>query len=92
MTTGKFHTIHLILEYDISGNILSQTIKRLYMRYAFYDVQNYIKYHNNLFVISQILPSEFEMGNRSKQLLTVYSIDDKKSDTVVFSDDPENKV
>jgi hypothetical protein len=53
------------------------------MRYAFYNIQNYIKYHNNLFVVSQILPDEFDIANRSRQLLTIYSTSDNRS----FTDD-----
>lgn len=73
LTTGKFHTIELSIDFSIEGTLQDIKITRLYMRYAFYNIQNYIKYHNNLFVISQILPDEFDIQNRSKQLLTTYS-------------------
>lgn len=32
-----------------------------------------IRYHNELFVIGQELPERYDIGNQSKQLLTVYS-------------------
>lgn len=56
LTTGKFHTIQIKVEYSLDGQKQLLIITRIYQRYAFYEIQNYIKYHNNLFVVSQILP------------------------------------
>jgi hypothetical protein len=73
LTTGRFHTFQMDILYDMNSNILSKTITKLYLRYTYYVIQNYIKYHNGLFVLSQILPNEYNTGNQSKQLLTVYN-------------------
>jgi hypothetical protein len=56
LTTGRFHTFQMEFLYDKNGNILSKTITKIYLRYAYYVIQNYIKHHNGLFVLSQILP------------------------------------
>lgn len=47
LTTGKFHIMELIIDYSLLDSSLQNIeLKRLYQRYAFYDIQNYIKYHN----------------------------------------------
>jgi hypothetical protein len=92
LTTGKFHIIELKIEYTLTGDIIQQSISRLYMRYAFYDIQNYIKYHNGLFVVSQILPQEFDIQNRSKQLLTIYSTLDNRSFTIAPASIKDDKI
>lgn len=55
--------------------IVRQEIKKVFLRYAYYVVENTIRYVNGLIVLRQTLPDEFDEGKpKSKQLLTVYDI------------------
>lgn len=55
--------------------IVRQEIKKVFLRYAYYVVENTIRYVNGLIVLRQTLPDEFDTGKpKSKQLLTVYDI------------------
>lgn len=43
ITTGRYHTIQLSLDYDNTFNLINKTIERLYLRYSYYEVSNDIK-------------------------------------------------
>ncbi len=73
ITTGRYHTIQLALTYDSKSNLVSKVVERFYLRYSFYDVSNEIKHINGLFLIRHSLSEEYNDGNRTRQLYTIYS-------------------
>lgn len=74
MTTGRFHTFQIGLSTDDSGIVINLVLERVYLRYAGFHVQNYIRHHNNYFLISQTAPqSEIDKKpDISKQIISVY--------------------
>ncbi len=40
LTTGMYHSFQIEIIYDFNGQIKSQTLTRVYLRYAFYVVSN----------------------------------------------------
>lgn len=43
ITTGRYHTIQLVLIYDFTYTLINKYIERLYLRYSYYEVGNEIK-------------------------------------------------
>lgn len=74
ITTGRFHTFQIGLITDNNGKVVSLTLERVYLRYAGFHVQNYIRHYNDYFVITHIAPqSEIDKNpGISKQILSVY--------------------
>ena len=74
VTTGRFHTFQIGLSTDNNGNVISLVLERVYLRYAGFHVQNYIRHHGFYFLISQIAPqSEIDKRpNISRQIISVY--------------------
>ena len=73
ITTGRYNTIQLELVWNAASKLLSSTIKRMYLRYSYYEIANHISHTNDLFLIKNQLPLEFDQGNQTKQLYTIYS-------------------
>lgn len=76
VTTGTYHTLQFQISYDLDNKLLSADLTKFYLRYSYYVVENYVRYHSGYVVLSQILPEDFEesdfAANKSKQLLTMY--------------------
>lgn len=67
--------------YDSTWVVTGISIKKIFLRYAYYVVENSIKYTNGLIVLRQTLPEEYDTNstinnntNKSKQIITVYDI------------------
>jgi hypothetical protein len=45
---------------------------RVYLRYSFYHVNNYVRYFDDYMVVTQTLPDDHDTGNYNQQILTVY--------------------
>ena len=56
VTTGVYHTLQTSISYDTDHKLLSADITKFYLRYAYYVVENYVKHHNGLIVLTQVLP------------------------------------
>lgn len=84
VTTGRFHTFQIGLSTDDSGIVINLVLERVYLRYAGFHVQNYIRHHNEYFLISQIVPqSELEKRpDISRQIISVYHTEGKFNGTV----------
>ena len=76
LTMGAYHTIMLEFVYGSNHVVKSQVIKKFFLRYSYYVVENDIKYVNGLIVIKQVLPEEYELPNetKSRQLISVYDV------------------
>jgi hypothetical protein len=73
LTTGRFHTIQLEIIYDAKASIVSKKVIRFYLRYSYYEVMNHISHQNGLFLVKHVLPNEYNNGNQTQQLFTVYN-------------------
>lgn len=73
LTTGRFHTFQFEMITDKGGSVMSFKLTRVYLRYAFYHVNNYVKHFNEYMVVSQTIPDEFAwLDIYSRQILTIY--------------------
>lgn len=57
---------------DNAGKVVSLLLERVYLRYGSYHVQNYIRHHNDYFLISHIVPSSNTNKSMSQQILSIY--------------------
>jgi hypothetical protein len=73
ITTGRYNTFQLTVQYSPTSTILSKAITRFYLRYSYYEITNHIAHVNELFLVKHVLPDEYNMGNQTQQLYTVYS-------------------
>lgn len=60
LTTGVYHIVLLEVVLDVGHVAIQQSIKKFLSRYAYYVVENQIRYVNGLIVIRQTLPQEYE--------------------------------
>lgn len=73
LTTGRFHTFQFEMLTDKGGSVMSIKLTRVYMRYAFYHVNNYVRHFDDYMVVTQTIPDEFAwQENYTRQILTVY--------------------
>lgn len=59
VTTGTYHTVMLEIVYGANYAVRGQYVRKLFIRYAYYVVQNEIKYINGLIILKQVLPEEY---------------------------------
>lgn len=77
MTTGTYYTMMIQVRYGSSWGIIGQArIVKMFLRYAYYVVENQVKSVNGLLLLKQTLPQEYEdlKDLKSKQLITVYDL------------------
>lgn len=73
LTTGRFHTFQFEMLTDKGGSVMSIQVTRVYLRYSFYHVNNYVRHFEDFMVISQTIPDEFAwQDNYNRQILTIY--------------------
>ncbi len=73
VTTGRFHTFQFFLLTDKNGNVQSVTLTRVYLRYAFYEVSNFVKHFDDFLAVTQTIPDEFAWSSSyTRQILTIY--------------------
>ena len=73
VTTARYHSLQLTITFDEGSSLRSTVIERLFLRYSYYQVSNFIKATDELFLIEQNLPPEYENASMNQQLFTVYS-------------------
>lgn len=59
VTTGRFHTFQFEIITNRAGDVVHFQLIRVYLRYAFYHVNNQIRHFNDYFVVSQVIPDEW---------------------------------
>lgn len=73
ITTARFHTFQFELITDKNGNVQHFELTRVYVRYAFYHVNNYVRHFDDYMVVTQTIPNEFAWNTSlSRQILSVY--------------------
>lgn len=59
VTTGVYHILMLEIGYNSGWVLDGVLIKKIFLRYAYYVVENCIKYVNGLIVLRQTLPEDY---------------------------------
>jgi hypothetical protein len=67
---------------DKGGSVMHIELTRVYLRYAFYHVNNYVRHFSDYMVVSQTIPEEFAWMDYSRQILTVYHTSGEFTGTV----------
>lgn len=73
ITTGHFHTLQFNFHIDRTGQVLEAALAKVYYRYGYYEVPNYIKSFDGYFAIIHNLPASLEpFEEMSRKVLSVY--------------------
>lgn len=73
ITTGHFHTLQFNFHIDKSGHVLEADLTKIYYRYGYYEIPNYIKSFDGYFAIIHNLPPTLEpFEEMSRKVVSVY--------------------